>query len=411
MAKEGTVENPETELKGADVVDNLEEHNAGVQYEPLFDTEKVTEAELMGEEVTEKKTVDSEPKDDPDPDKKAEEGKETDEEKAEREKKEAEDKNKAEAKPDAEKTDDEKKAEAAAKEEAEAKEKSETEAKEKDAKPSEDVGKDKEQIEGLTIGIRQERQTVSRLKQENQRLSAENETLKTPKITKSETEKWKDFKVLTDTEYSELLDEDADEAQKYLYKSGLFRDYQADVSKRQLSEHQSQAAERDIVNHGIYALEEILPGISQGKSELATKLTDFATEKGIDESVLQILTDPRTKVTTAEGENLIIGDGAAQLVNLIKSTFEAVSKVPDETKLREEIRKEVEAELRPKIEAEAQTNVIKKLKLDPTGDSFRSLDDVTGSSGKDVKPITGAISEAEYERMSEQEQATLLGME
>lgn len=388
--KEGTVVNPEVKLEGAEIVDDLEEHNTGVEFDPLFDTETVTEAELMGEEAAGEKDATPDAKGD-DPEKEAEPG-ESDEEKAEREKKEAE--------AEAEKTDAEKEAE----KEAEEKAKAEAEKEAKD-EPSEEALKKDEQIEGLTIAVRQERQTVSTLKKENQRLSAELEKAGTPEASEKEAEKWKDFKPLSEEEYDQLLADDSDEASMYLYKYNLWRDYRDTVNKRQTSELQAKTAEQEIVNYGIQALEEILPGITEGKNEMAVELTDFASGHGIEAGVLQILADPRTKITTSKGESLIMGDGAAQLIKLLKSTFEAVSNVPDESKIRTEI----EAELRPKIEAEVREVFVEKLKQDPSGGSFRSLDNVTGGAEKEVKPLTGTVTEADYARMNEQEKSALLG--
>ena len=118
---------------------------------------------------------------------------------------------------------------------------------------------------------------------------------------------------------------------------------------------------------------------------MAVELTYFASGHGI--------------------ESLIMGDGAAQLIKLLKSTFEAVSNVPDESKIRTEI----EAELRPKIETEVREVFVEKLKQDPSGGSFRSLDNVTGGAEKEVKPLTGPLTEADYARMNEQEKSALLG--
>lgn len=367
------------ELDGAEISDNLDRENEGFEFEPLFD-ESVTEAELTGE-VTEEEGAETSAATD-DPDKKAEK---TDEEKA--------------AEEAAEKTAKEE-AEKAAKEDGK---KAEDPDDKKPDEASEIIAKKEKHIAGLNTAVTQERQTVAKLKQENQRLAAELSTSKTSEPNKDETEKWKDFKVLSDEEYSNLVDEDPDEASKYLYRHSSWLTYQKGVSDRQQSVHQSQAAQREIINEGMRALEEVLPGLSAGKNEMADKLTDFAVENGLDSTVLQVLTDPRTMITTNEGENLLIGDGAAQLVKLIKSTFEATANTPDEASVREKI----EAEIRPKIEAELQEKIIAKLKLDPSS-GFRSLDEVSGS-GKEDFSHTGTVSEGDYARMSETEREAHLG--
>ena len=372
---EGTVKNPETELAGAQIRDNVEPHNEGVTFEPLFANEGVTEAQLKGEDATGDKTATPEPKSD-DTEKKGEETPEA--------KKAAEEKSEADAKV----------TEAKAKEDAE-KAKAEIPA---DVKA--EVAKKDEHIAGLTTAVTQERQAVKRLKQEVQRLSAENQQLKTPKAGPDEADKFKDFKVLSPEEYDALVDEDPDAAVRYSYKYNLYREHKTEIERRKTIENQVKAAETEIVNYGFQELEKVLPGVTQGKNDMAGVLTNFAVQNGISDSVLAILTHPGTKVTTIEGENLLMGEGAAQLVHLIKASYEKVSSVPD--------RKKIEAELRPIIESEVQTKIIEKLKQDPSG-GFRSLDQLAGSGKKDSKPILGTFSESDYAQMTEAEQRAALG--
>ena len=373
----GTVVNVETELKGAEIRDNIETHNEGVTFEPLFKDEGVSEAELRGDDsvAAGEKKADPGPKGDESTQKAAEEAAKL-------------------AGPDG-------KAEADAKVKADADAKAQAE---KPTLPKEVVDKlsqNEEHISGLTTAVSRERQTVKVLKTENQRLAAENEQLKQPKAsTDKEAEKFKDFKVLSEEEYDSLVDKDPDSASKYLYKLNKYQDYQSQIKNSKTIEARAKSAEKEIVDYGISELEKVLPGITQGKNDLAAKLTEFAVKHGVDDSVLAVLTDPRTKVITPQGENLIIGDGAAQLVALIKSTFEAVSNVPDRAK--------IEAELRPIIEAEVQKKIIDKLKQNPSM-GFRSLDALAGSGGKDAKPLTGVITESDYAKMTEQEKAAALG--
>jgi hypothetical protein len=368
---EGTVKNVEAELSGADIRDNVEVHNDGAKFEPLFD-EGVTEAQLRGDDATGDKVADPEPTGD------------NAEKKAEDTEKPEDKKPNAEGKPDEKKADDKK---------------------DEKAEPPKEVvqelTKKDEHIAGLTTAVTQERQMVKRLKQEVQRLSAENQTLKAPKeSTDKEAAEFKDFKVLTGEEYDTLLEDDPDQAARYLYKYNRYRDYQDNVNRQRMSEHQAKNAEREIVTYGMQQLEKILPGVTQGKNEMAGVLTDFAIKHGVAAEVLAVLSDPGTKVVTAEGENLLLGEGAAQFVQLIKSTFEAISNVPT--------REKIEAELRPKIEAEVQEKLIKKLKQDPSG-GFRSLDRIAGSGDKDTKSFTGILTESDYAKMTEAEQQAVLG--
>jgi regulator of replication initiation timing len=370
----GTVQNVSTELQGAEIRDNIESHNEGVKFEPLFESESISEAALMGED----EAATGEQKADPGPTG------------------DAETKN-AGADDAAKKAADE----AKAKGDAEAKKKADAEKASLPKEVLEDLKNKEEHISGLTTAVSQARQNVKILKQEIQRLSAENAQLKTPRdVTSKEAEKFKDFKVLSDDEYENLVNADPDGATRYLYRLNKYNEHQNKVSAEKANAAKAQGAEKEIVNYGIQELERVLPGITQGKNEMATKLTEFAMKHGVDDAVLAVLTDPRTKVRTPQGEDLLIGDGAAQLVALIKSTYEALANVPN--------RETIEAELRPKIEQEMADKIIKKLKQNPSG-GYKSLDQIAGSGSKDVKPIGGFLTEADIARLSDDDLRSALG--
>ncbi|MCP4668842.1 MAG: hypothetical protein GY849_21095 [Deltaproteobacteria bacterium] len=370
--------NPGPDLEGAEIRDNMDEHNFDIEFEPLFTEEGVSDAELMGEDATGEDTAN--------PESKGDESKDEADEKAEGEEKAGdEEKGKEPDQKAGEGEEDEQKADG--------------EATEKDAAGKEPDEKDK-QITGLNTALHQERTALKQLRTQNQLLSAENEKLKTPKADPEEGDKFKDFKVLSDDDYDELLYEDPDEASRYLYRYNQYQAHLKATEERQLNQHKGQAAERELVNNGIRALEDVMPGITRGKNEMAGKVADFAVNQGVNPEMVTILTDPRTKFMTANGDTYVMSDGAAQLVSLLKNTFESISSAPT--------KESIEAELRPIIEAEVQKTFIEKLKKDPSG-GFRSLDQVPGSGNKDTKVHGGTITEADYAKMSDAEQAALLG--
>jgi hypothetical protein len=358
-----TVSNPGPELQEADIRTNVEAHNEGVEFEPLFDDEKVSEEELKG--TTEENTADSESKGDEGGESKQEEGEKEPE------------------KEDPKEDDSEKEPE-------------------KEPEKEEASNEDKKPPAGFVPqeALHQERQKGRALRSEIQRLSAENQMLKTPK---PEEGAFADFKVLSDQEFEALQDDDPDEAQLYLHKLNKYNAHQMKVSDQKRAAEQAQQVEMQILNESVEALEAILPGVTQGKNELADKLTEFATTHGIDDGVLEVLTNPGTRVTTTKGENLLLAGGAVQFVDFVKSAYEALSKAPNEADLR----KEIEAELRPAIEAEVQKSLMEKLQNDPT--TFKSLDEVPGSGEKSTNKHTGYVTEAELARMSPEEERALLG--
>lgn len=353
------------DLKDENIRDNIDEDNTAIEYEPLFDGEEISDAVLRGEEdeTAGEKTAGPGPTgDDKTTEKKTESEKTTDDKSSET------------------KTTDEN-------------------GKEKtvDEKPD----KKDEQISGLNTALHQERKANKQLRAQLADLEAKASENKGE--SDEEAGEFKDFKILTNKEYEDLLDEDPDEASKYLYKFNRYQEHQRKIEKGQLDKHKAQLAINELVNDGIEALEELVPGITTGKAQEVTEaLTDFALKNGFDNEMLSALTDPRTKLVTPDGDYMILSDGAAHIVKAIKSAFDA-SSINEE-----QIRKNVEAELTPIIEARVQKALIEKLQKDPES-GFRSLDMTAGSGLKDTQMHTGAISEKDYAGMSESEQMALLG--
>jgi hypothetical protein len=340
---------------------NFDNLNDGFEYAPLFGGEDVSEAALMGQaDDTAEKTADAEPK--------------------------------VESKPD-EKPKEEAKAEDKKPEE-EAKDKEPPKEKEPDKPPPGYVPQ---------AALHQERQANKNLKAEVQRLSAELAKATTAPVEAKESDAFKDFKVLNDAEFEQLLEEDPDGATRYQYKFTKYRDHQSKVQARQMAEQNATRARTAMITEAAAHINEMLPGIHEGKNETVPALVDFAQSNGVHPEWLQLLTDPRTEVITHDGKSLLLGNGAVQVVHLVKSAFEKVSRTPNEA----QIRSKIEAELRPKIEAELQQTLMSKLQADP--ESFRSIDQIAGTGKKDSQPRMGVPSESEWARMSPAEQERMLG--
>ena len=247
--------------------------------------------------------------------------------------------------------------------------------------------------------LQQERHKVKSLKAEIQKLQAEHEKLKAPK---TEPEEFKDFKVRTTEEYKQLLEADSDAASLYLYNYNRYLEHQNSIQRQQTAEKQASDAEKSLVIEGATEIEKIVPGFYRDKDPETDSLAKFAVSNGFEPGLLYDMSNPATKIIAANGDKYVLGAGAAQLVKMIKNTFAAIGKIPNES----DIRKSIEAELRPKIESEVQAMAIAKLKGQ---DAFHSLDSATSSSEKKIKSSTGAISEKDYANLSQAEQAALLG--
>ena len=358
------------ELDGATITDSADAPNEGVEYESLFEGEDVSEEELKGEDATAEKPADAEPTgDEPEGDP---EKKEEPEEKDDPEKKDGEGEEK------------------------------------KDKEEPVETDTIAKKAEGLQVALHQERSLTKDLKSQLQQRDAQLHQL-VAEVTKLKAGpvdegKFKDFKVLSKQQYLELNAEDPDKAAEYLFDLREYEKHQAIENNRQMAERNQQAAYQNLVNEGVRAMSEVLPGLYDNKNEDAPKIIKYAEDSGISGTLIDLLTDPSVKVTNHEGKQFVMGAGAAQFVKFLKGAYEASLNAPDTDKIREEIK----AELMPKLEAKAQKSVMEKLKTDPNG-AFRSLDQASTSTSKEVKPISGYVTEAQMAKLSEAEEAALLG--
>lgn len=333
--------------------DGNSEAQATGTFEPLFDTETISEAELMGEETEE-----------------------------------AKDKPKAQEKP------------------------SET----KEAEPSPPID-EKEATEDASDGtgeagkppkgfvpiqaLHQERGQRQVLSQEVSQLRAELEAFKTAKkaveATHGAPKDVEEFKVLSEQEFNELLEEDPVEAIKYDRK---FRAYEA----RQAEQAKAKQSDQAMIDQSMGMMAEAVPGLYDQDSDVNQRLSEFAVENGFtDLDGLALVTDPRTRVLPANGGNpKPLGQAAASLVLMLNNLFQEASKPPDkgaqdaQTKLEQRIREQVTQELLSKIKQ-------------PAGTEHRSLGDVPGDAGADASALEKVLSETEFSRLSEADQRRLLG--
>lgn len=343
------------------IIDNVDDLNAGFEYEPLFESEAISEEALKGEDVTGDEAANPEPKDE-----KAKEGAD------------------GEGKPK----------EDAAKDEGANTKKGTEEVVQK-------LNEKEAQISGLNTALHKERQTVRQLREQLQYIADENSKLKN--TGDAEGAKFKDFKVLSDEEYEDLLVEDLEEANKYLHKLTKYTAYKSQEEKVAQNLQRNQEARQDFIEQGLRSLEQVIPGITSGsKPTIVNDLIAFSVDHGIAEDVLGVITDPKSSIVTPSGESYLLGPEAANITNFIKSVYDAVSSA-DVTKLRADI----EAELRPQIEAEIQKTLIEKFKQNPSGD-FRSLDTAPGAGNKEVKARAVIITESEFAKLSPQEQEAYL---
>lgn len=358
--------------KDADFID--EDKPDKGDYKPLFDEEAIlTEAQLSGdeEELPEEKVKGEEPKEQP-ADQKAEEEKQAAKELEEKKAKEE--------------------AEAKSKEEAEAKA-----AKEKTEKKPPDGYVPHEALHETRELLKKEKAARKALEEKVEKLVAEKEV---PEPIMPD-----GFKVLTDLEFDELTEDDPQAAIRYQAK--LLKYESKKIAEKDLMREQQREAE-SIVMSSVDRIEKAVPGIYDGEQSIAKDLADFAIKSGFkDEAFLEVMTNPATVVIPAgTNKRILLSNGAASMIEMLHNihTSSAEDKKVDTEKMREEIRAEERKSLTESITKELLT----KLKPEHVPSDFRSIEDLPSSQDTPVSS-NKQYTEAEWAKLSEEEQIRLLG--
>jgi len=397
--KESVMSGKESLEQGAEVVD---EHREGVtpdDFDAIFEDEKVSESELMGEEPPqeEEESADSESKGE-------EEKPEESEEKAEESDEESEEKS-----------------------EEESEENSEEESEEKsEEKPEDDSGEkapEKPPPGFVPLAALHEERANSQtlraktreLEDQVHKLEAEANELRTKTAEDPRDAEFKDFNVLSDAEYAQMVEDDPEEAQKYQYRFVRYNQYLAD--KRQVEEGQrarTAAEQREMqevesaVQSAWRRMQQDVPGLGVPEDKTVDELVEFALNNGFDdEGTISLLTHPGTMILPPDkegkpnksGKPMPLGNMAAQLVRFVHKTYQ--NKPVDMAQLRSE----VEADLRPQLEKEIGAKLAKKFKNTGAGD-FTSITETPGSTEQPAG--TKVLTESELAKLSKAEQERYL---
>lgn len=216
-------------------------------------------------------------------------------------------------------------------------------------------------------------------------------------------------------EYAELLTEDSPDGERLRYRlesfgvDGAFDAAESIIVRRKFDEIQksyqqteqerAREAEKSYIMRCEQELAATIPGLYQDPN-VATTLVDFAIEHGFNKDFLGLLTDPGTKIIPS-GESpeksVLLGEGA---IGVVKALYALKQKLENTPKL-EEIKKQVEAELRPKITQE----ILNKVQKNP---GYRGLDDVPSTKTSTPTSVKGLLSEKELSKLSDAELAKYL---
>jgi len=212
--------------------------------------------------------------------------------------------------------------------------------------------------------------------------------------------KWEKFKVLSDQEYDQLVEDDPIEAQKYTHRLHQFERYQETKSRAEQEARQSKEKFQSLVDQTVTKIKEAVPGIYDEDSEVASQLAEFAAQHGFDDDAyLDAMTNPATLIVPpGQDKSFLLGPGAASLIKLLNTLRAKVNAASDPAKLREE--------LEPKLREEITKELVAKFKDAGTG-KFKSLTEVPGSGEK--PDVTGKVlTEEQWAKLSPEDREKYL---
>jgi hypothetical protein len=224
-----------------------------------------------------------------------------------------------------------------------------------------------------------------------------------PEVKPAEDAKWEKFKVLSDQEYDQLVEDDPIEAQKYSHKLNQFERYQGQKEAQRREAEQSKERFQSLVNQSVSRIKEAIPGIYEEGNEVASQLAEFAAQNGFeDDSYLDAMTNPATLIVPpGNDKSFLLGPGAESLIKLIHNLKAKLTTASDPAKLKEEITKELE----PKLREEITKELVTKFKDAGTG-KFKSLTEVPGSGEKPDKQTP--LTEEQWARLSPEDREKYL---
>jgi len=208
-----------------------------------------------------------------------------------------------------------------------------------------------------------------------------------------------DFKILSETEEDSLMEEDLFAYQKYQRNLRKYERASHDEFQKQQVAQQINTRAAAIVEGAVRRMETSVPGLHDPDSDINKTLTEFAITNGFEADYLNAMTDPKTLILPVGSKQPVyLGDGAASIVEFIHKIHSAKATLPTEEAMRESLTKEITE----KVTAE----LMKKFKDGKPSTTYKSLGDAPGSM---EVSSTGRISEKDLAKMSEEDQAKLLG--
>lgn len=242
--------------------------------------------------------------------------------------------------------------------------------------------------------LHEERGKRQFLAQEIETLKQELQFLKEspPKDQKPEEE----FRVLSDQEFQELLEDDPAEA--ILYDRRL-RVYEAEQARKL----EQERIEKEIVDRSAKAMLEVVPDLYDPNSTTNQELSKFAVEQGFNEDYLPVLTDPRTKIIPpGADEPVLLGDVAVSQVKMLYNLYQK-AKSSDRAAIEKEVTDRVTKEVTDRVTKE----IMAKFKASPAQE-YQSLASVPGN-GDEPFDITRNLTPAQVDKLTPAQRRVYLG--
>jgi len=197
-------------------------------------------------------------------------------------------------------------------------EKPEKEGKESEEQPADQKAEkepESSESEGMPYdALYEERVERERLRSDVQQLHQDLQDVKAEKAVEFDS----DFKVLSDEELDELIEDDPQEALRYQFKLKAYNEKKAKAEETM--ENQQRQAENFVMTT-VDRIEKAVPGLYDEDNSIAKDLSDFAIESGFkDEAFLEVMTNPATVVIPAgTDKRILLSNGAASLIEMLHS--------------------------------------------------------------------------------------------
>lgn len=218
--------------------------------------------------------------------------------------------------------------------------------------PKQALDEERHKRQSLSSELYQAKAKIAELESRTAKASAE-------KPGQESADEFKDFKVLSQQEFDELVEDDPIEAQKYQRKETRFIEHQRAKEREERSKREFEAVQNQVLQEAVDEIDHVAPGIWDPKTGVGKELTATAEKFGISKQVASVMSNPGTIILDQKtGQQFILGSGAVEFVRLVKSVADFAKNNDPEA-----LKKKLETE----IENSRAESIVRKIKTGSTG--------------------------------------------